>query len=268
MSEHPYLRLDETVHQRVRLGILSVLAVGQASFTELRDTLAQPDGSLSRHLGVLADAGFVTIEKTFQDRKPRTLVEITPQGRAALRDEFATVRNVAEFANGSRTTFSIEAQWRPFVLNTVPVEFELAMEYPISGSELTGVVHPEFGIRGGYNRRWVREGASIEILFLELDDPSAPAAVVGALGGTVGIPDFPAARAREVPGSSRVWFSRERFLVCVTATGPDAGALAPDIAWRQHEVMDTMFRAKSAARSAVRARVQELLSNTTPSQER
>ena len=49
--------LDETVHQRTRLGILTMLAeVGSASFTHLRDTLGLSDGNLSRHLRVLEEA--------------------------------------------------------------------------------------------------------------------------------------------------------------------------------------------------------------------
>ena len=58
-------RLDEVVHQRTRLGVLTILAeVKSASFTYLRDELDLSDGNLSRHLRVLEDAGLVSITKS------------------------------------------------------------------------------------------------------------------------------------------------------------------------------------------------------------
>ncbi|TCO60821.1 transcriptional regulator [Actinocrispum wychmicini] len=252
MAEHPYQRLDETVHQRVRLGILSVLAMRGASFTELRDALDQPDGSLSRHLGVLAEAALITIEKTFQDRKPRTLLAITSQGRASLWDEFDTMREVAAFAGyPHRVTFSIDAQWRPFVLSAVPPGFSLEVEQPITveSDRVHGVLHPDFEVRGGYRRRWVRDGASVDVVFLELDDPSVPTAVLDGLGSTVDVPDLPAARARQAENESRIWFGRDRFLIRIFATGPNADEVAKDVAHRQHETMDSLFATASTGAS-------------------
>src|SRR6266496_4230718 len=87
MSEHPAMRVEDVVHQRVRLGVLAMLSQHGRSFTELRDTLGQSDGGLGRHLKVLADAGYVTLTKTFQDNRPRTDVTLTGAGRAALETE-------------------------------------------------------------------------------------------------------------------------------------------------------------------------------------
>jgi DNA-binding MarR family transcriptional regulator len=85
--------LDDVVHQRVRLGILSILAqTREADFTYLRDTLGVTDGNLGRHLEVLNDAGYVALNKTFQGRRPRTWVTITPSGRRALNQQIATLR--------------------------------------------------------------------------------------------------------------------------------------------------------------------------------
>lgn len=90
---HPSTLLDDTVHQRVRLGILAVLAEAvRADFAYLRTELGLTDGNLSRHLQVLEQAGFVAVEKAFEGRRPRTWVAATPEGRAALKAEVAALR--------------------------------------------------------------------------------------------------------------------------------------------------------------------------------
>ena len=77
--------LDRLVHDRVRLGILSALAVGsKIGFTELRTVLDTTDGNLSAHARKLEEAGYITIDKTFQDRVPHTEFTLTADGRAAL----------------------------------------------------------------------------------------------------------------------------------------------------------------------------------------
>lgn len=89
---HPVNALDETVHQRVRLGILAVLAeVRRADFGFLRDTLDLTDGNLSRHLQVLEEAGYVAIEKVFEGRRPRTWVQVTEGGRVAFERQIASL---------------------------------------------------------------------------------------------------------------------------------------------------------------------------------
>lgn len=80
--------LEEAVHQRVRLGILALLSrSARLSFTDLRNTLAQTDGAMSRHLGVLESHGYVALQKVFEKRRPRTWVTLTPEGARALRRE-------------------------------------------------------------------------------------------------------------------------------------------------------------------------------------
>jgi DNA-binding MarR family transcriptional regulator len=85
MAEHPTNGLDEIVHQRHRLGILTVTAEAKrAEFGYLRDTLGLTAGNLSRHLTVLEEAGLVEVEKGYEGRRPRTWVRITRNGRSAL----------------------------------------------------------------------------------------------------------------------------------------------------------------------------------------
>jgi DNA-binding MarR family transcriptional regulator len=92
---HPSLRLDDTVHQRVRLGILAVLREAKrADFSYLRDALDLSDGNLSRHIQVLEEAGLVRVEKGFEGRRPRTWVSATRAGRAALTAELDALRDL------------------------------------------------------------------------------------------------------------------------------------------------------------------------------
>ena len=94
---HPATRIDDTIHQRVRLGILAVLGeVRRADFAYLRDTLELTDGNLSRHLAVLEEAGLVRVEKTFEGKRPRTWISATPSGRAALAAEVAALREIVQ----------------------------------------------------------------------------------------------------------------------------------------------------------------------------
>lgn len=89
---HPALALDETVHQRIRLGVLAILSeAAQCTFPMVRDELELTDGNLSGHLRVLEQAGLVEISKGYQGRRPCTWLAITRQGRKALRDELATL---------------------------------------------------------------------------------------------------------------------------------------------------------------------------------
>ena len=92
---HPSQRLDDTVHQRVRLGILAVLAeADEADFAFLKDALSLTDGNLSRHLQVLEEAGFVHVHKTFEGRRPRTWISATKAGRSAFASELAALREL------------------------------------------------------------------------------------------------------------------------------------------------------------------------------
>jgi DNA-binding MarR family transcriptional regulator len=89
---HPTSGIDETVHQRHRLGILTITAEAQrADFGYLREALGLTPGNLSKHLTVLEEAGMIQVEKGYAGRRPRTWVRITRQGRTALAVELATL---------------------------------------------------------------------------------------------------------------------------------------------------------------------------------
>ncbi len=98
---HPVLALDETVHQRVRLGILAVLGEAtETTFALLRDELQLTDGNLSRHLRVLEQAGLLEVRKGYEGRRPCTWLRLTAQGRTALREEVAALERLVARVRG------------------------------------------------------------------------------------------------------------------------------------------------------------------------
>jgi DNA-binding transcriptional ArsR family regulator len=79
------LALDRLIHERLRLGIVSALAVNEAlTFVELKRLLKTTDGNLSVHARKLEEAGYVTCTKEFEGRTPRTEYRLTRAGRLAL----------------------------------------------------------------------------------------------------------------------------------------------------------------------------------------
>ena len=79
------LELDRLIHERMRLGIVSALAVNeQLSFNDLKKLLRTTDGNLSVHARKLEEAGYVTCEKYFEGRVPKTEYRLTAPGRRAL----------------------------------------------------------------------------------------------------------------------------------------------------------------------------------------
>lgn len=76
--------IDDVIHGRLRLGVMAYLSVASpAIFGELRDKVGATDGNLSTHLKKLEEAGYVTQEKRFVGKKPRTRVFLTDKGRKA-----------------------------------------------------------------------------------------------------------------------------------------------------------------------------------------
>jgi DNA-binding HxlR family transcriptional regulator len=79
------LGLDRLIHERLRLGIVSALAVNDSlSFNDLKRLMKTTDGNLSVHARKLEEAHYVTCNKSFEGRVPRTRYALTPLGRRAL----------------------------------------------------------------------------------------------------------------------------------------------------------------------------------------
>ncbi|MFD5709405.1 MarR family transcriptional regulator [Streptomyces pharetrae CZA14] len=94
---HPTQALDDTVHQRVRLGVLTIAReADRVDFGFLKKQLAVTDGNLSRHLKVLEDSGLITVEKGYAGRRPRTWVTLTREGAQALDAELRALRALVQ----------------------------------------------------------------------------------------------------------------------------------------------------------------------------
>lgn len=101
-------RIDDVIHGRVRLGIVTYLAsVDAAEFNELKALLETTAGNLSAHLRKLEDAGYVAITKSFISRKSMTRIRITKSGRAAFVAYLAELRALLDAqAAGTRAVDS------------------------------------------------------------------------------------------------------------------------------------------------------------------
>jgi DNA-binding transcriptional ArsR family regulator len=95
-GRYSYEGLDRVLHEKARLGILTALVThpGGLPFTELTRLCSLTDGNLSRHLDVLAEAGFVETHKTFDRRRPLTTCKLTTAGRKRFRDYLAELEHV------------------------------------------------------------------------------------------------------------------------------------------------------------------------------
>jgi DNA-binding MarR family transcriptional regulator len=99
-GQFAYEGLDRVIHERARLGVLTSLIAHPKglAFGDLRRMCQLTDGNLSRHLQVLTEAGFVDVTKSFEQNRPQTFCQITPQGRARYLDYLAVLEQVVRDA--------------------------------------------------------------------------------------------------------------------------------------------------------------------------
>lgn len=94
-------QFDRLIYERVRLGIMSALAVREElTFTELKSLFDVSDGNLSAHARKLEEAKYLTCTKTFEDRRPKTIYRITQRGRDALNRYLDHVEAVIKATRG------------------------------------------------------------------------------------------------------------------------------------------------------------------------
>lgn len=90
--------LNETIHQPVRLRIMAALVTlepgDEVDFTYLRGLLDVTDGNLGAHLRKLEEAGYIAVNKTFVERKPRTYVSATAEGRKVFQEHVAALESI------------------------------------------------------------------------------------------------------------------------------------------------------------------------------
>ena len=93
----PIADIDRTVHAPARLMILAFLsAIDSADFTFLLNQTGLTRGNLSSHLLKLEEAGYISVQKEFVDRIPRTLIRLTDTGREAIQTYRETMRQVVD----------------------------------------------------------------------------------------------------------------------------------------------------------------------------
>ncbi|MDX1427328.1 transcriptional regulator [Salegentibacter mishustinae] len=87
--------INKAFDHRVRLGIMSVLMVNEhADFTSLKELLGVTDGNIASHIKALEKKGYVTVEKSFIDRKPNTRYRATKTGRKDFQKHIDAIENL------------------------------------------------------------------------------------------------------------------------------------------------------------------------------
>src|SRR5262249_4270045 len=98
-AEHTPLALDRLIHERLRLGIVTALAVNdRLTFNALKQLLNTTDGNLSVHARKLEEAGYLVCEKSFEGRTPKTEFRLAPAGRRAFEKYLAHMEAIIKAA--------------------------------------------------------------------------------------------------------------------------------------------------------------------------
>jgi DNA-binding HxlR family transcriptional regulator len=93
--------LDRLIHERLRLGIVSALAANESlTFNELKNLMHITDGNLSVHARKLEEAGYITCNKYFEGRMPKTEYKLTSSGRRALENYLSHMESLIKQMRG------------------------------------------------------------------------------------------------------------------------------------------------------------------------
>ena len=102
-DEQPLVELDDLLQHRARLGASVLLARHeQLSFSRLKVLLQETDGNLGAQLRKLEDAGYVSVRKEFQNRRPVTWYGLSAKGKRALSQHLANLERLIQEARGGR----------------------------------------------------------------------------------------------------------------------------------------------------------------------
>jgi DNA-binding MarR family transcriptional regulator len=98
-ASEPFVELDDLLQHRARIGATVLLARhDRLSFSRLKELLKETDGNLGAQMRKLEDAGYVSVRKEFQDRRPVTWYGLTPKGKKALSQHLAGLGRLIEHA--------------------------------------------------------------------------------------------------------------------------------------------------------------------------
>jgi DNA-binding MarR family transcriptional regulator len=93
----PFLQLDPLIHEKGRFRIMSMLAASsELSFTEMRDALNMTDGNLTTHIRTLQEAGYVSVTKSFQNKRPHTTCSLTSAGQKAFSSYITLLEQIVQ----------------------------------------------------------------------------------------------------------------------------------------------------------------------------
>jgi DNA-binding MarR family transcriptional regulator len=96
-AQNPIKNLNKIFDHRVRLGVMSILAVNKTfSFNDLKELLQVTDGNLASHIKILEENNYLSVIKGFIGRKPNTLYAITQEGKKALKRHIGTLANIID----------------------------------------------------------------------------------------------------------------------------------------------------------------------------
>ncbi len=97
MNPEAFLQLDRVIHEKGRFALMSMLAASpELSFTEMRDALNMTDGNLTTHIRTLQEAGYVSVTKSFQNKRPLTTCSLTPAGKKAFTSYINLLAEIVE----------------------------------------------------------------------------------------------------------------------------------------------------------------------------
>ncbi len=97
MNPETFLQLDRVIHEKGRLAIMSMLAASpELSFTELREGLDMTDGNLTTHIRTLQEAGYISVTKSFQNKRPLTTCSLTAAGKKAFQNYINLLEQIVQ----------------------------------------------------------------------------------------------------------------------------------------------------------------------------
>jgi DNA-binding MarR family transcriptional regulator len=103
VNPEPFLQLDRVIHEKGRMGIMSLLAASpEMSFTDVRDALQMTDGNLMSHVRTLHEAGYVVVSKSFENNRPLTTLSLTDTGEKAFANYIGLLDQIVRQAKRSR----------------------------------------------------------------------------------------------------------------------------------------------------------------------
>lgn len=99
MKAESFQQLDKVIHEKNRMAIMSLLAaIQEMSFTDIRETLNMTDGNLITHIRTLQKAGYVSVSKSFKDKRPLTTCRLTAEGNDAFSGYVDLLEGIVQLA--------------------------------------------------------------------------------------------------------------------------------------------------------------------------